>query len=144
MHYSALSTHYYNQTINYQIAPSICCMQFCTLSFAFFSSFLFLKYSFKITIIKASNSMDPDHAWPAANLCPNCLQSITPYLLVLSADNLCKQFEPRSGPTKATPVLLIASNFPDFDGLNAFFPEIQQAPQLPLLQKGRHKVHFLK
>ena len=79
----------------------------------FFSKFTFSKNSFKDTI-RVSNSLDPDQARCSVgpDLATYCLQRSSSgdkrchlklfaceLRLLLSSDNLCKQFVPRSGTT---------------------------------------------
>ena len=75
----------------------------------FFSKSTLLKNFFQ-EYRQSVNSLDPDHNQHLirTDLGPNYLQmlskdntdmqSVTIYLLLMSADNLCKRFGPRSGP----------------------------------------------
>ena len=76
---------------------------------------------------------------------------LTLYLLVLSADNLCKQFGPRSGPTKCR----AWSESKLFDTLMVFLKEFfkiidfeknqqttQKHEKLPSMQKGNMAYHL--
>ena len=67
----------------------------------FFPNQLFSKNSFR-NAIRVLNILDPDQVqhFIGPDLGPNCLQKVCKSSYLSSADNLSKQFGPRSGPTE--------------------------------------------
>ena len=76
--------------------------------------------------------------WREGTICVFCFNSLsislTIYLLVMSTNNLCKQFGPRSGPTKCR----AWSGSKLFDTLTAFLKEFLQKVDFEKISR-RHK-----
>ena len=73
-----------------------------------------LVNSLPFRVVCFANSLDPDQARQNVALW-HVKIILTLYLLVSSADNFCKQFGPRSGPTKLRWILKEFVKMVDFE-----------------------------
>ena len=81
-----------------RVIQSTFCVPFCHLLISKKN----LKILSGINAIAVSNNLDPDQArhFVRHDLCSKSWQMLICYFPVSSADNFCKQFGPRPGPTK--------------------------------------------